>query len=167
MVSVGGESMLSDEIEMYAIAKKKPAATPEIATTQVSIITFNAAVSAEAKCRFCLCLDMPYYGNRPKSKPHVSYQNIGFIWVCTWTPTCLKVPVDEDTFTLGVHMWTNPESAGRLGPMKFLDLSYWGACGKGQQWQLSLALLQQAQEPRFFCLWGGQHTRAWLRCKMV
>lgn len=30
---------------------KNPAVTPEMATTQVSIITFNAAVSAEAKCR--------------------------------------------------------------------------------------------------------------------
>ena len=44
-------------------------------------------------------------------------------------------------------------------------LGCWGACGKGQQWQLSLALLQQAQEPcfvgRFLDWWDVHGFVAW------
>lgn len=60
------------KLKCMQLQKNKPAATPEIATTQVSIITFNAAVSAEAKCRFCLCLAMPYYGTEIKNSCFLS-----------------------------------------------------------------------------------------------
>ena len=159
------------KLKCMQLQKNKPAATPEIATTQVSIITFNAAVSAEAKCRFCLCLAMPYYGTEIKNSCFLSKH-----WV-----------------HLGLHM--NPymfKGSGRWGYLYFSTLGVHGCSYVNKSWKcgsigpneisrpgLPRCLWQRAAVaivPRivtassrasFFCLWGGQHTRAWLRCKMV